>query len=234
MEWEKENDMDERNDLNSFEREEETRGGRFSPRRMMSGARDTIRSIPSHIDARSFDVVRDNAIPAAMIGLGLYLMFRDRDYRMEIDSDLATGTTRYSSEYEIDRGLGIDEGSQSGRAAALKSRMSAVGESISDTTRGVRDRVQSGTRRVRESRAWDVVESNPLVLGAAGAVVGAILGLAIPETERENRLMGEKRDALKERAMSMAEEGVARARQVVDDAKGAAVDALKEGIRTKS
>lgn len=40
-------------------------------------------------------------------------------------------------------------------------------------------------------RAWS---ANPLLMGAAAAAVGAMVGLGVPETERENELMGEARD----------------------------------------
>jgi hypothetical protein len=39
-----------------------------------------------------------------------------------------------------------------------------------------------------------VVRDQPLILGAIGLAVGAAVGALIPNTEAENRLMGETRD----------------------------------------
>jgi len=51
------------------------------------------------------------------------------------------------------------------------------------------DQLEQLSRRFRE---------NPFLIGAAAAVVGALVAAAVPATESENRLMGESRDTLVE------------------------------------
>jgi hypothetical protein len=48
------------------------------------------------------------------------------------------------------------------------------------------------------------MEDNPLAVAAGAAILGLALGLLVPETERENRIMGPTRDNLVDRAQTTA------------------------------
>ncbi|HYC33893.1 MAG TPA: hypothetical protein VEB59_16500, partial [Gemmatimonadales bacterium] len=48
------------------------------------------------------------------------------------------------------------------------------------------------------------MDDNPLALVAGAAILGLALGLLVPESERENRLMGSTRDQLVDRARTTA------------------------------
>jgi hypothetical protein len=63
------------------------------------------------------------------------------------------------------------------------------------------------------------IRDYPLAMGAAAAIVGAAIGVAVPETDRENELMGETKEA----AVHKAQEAVGGA---VDRAKEAAADVV--------
>lgn len=119
-------------------------------------------------------------------------------------------------------------------AQGLKESASNVGQKISDTASAVTGRVQqagqSARARLQESadsaqarmsemgrrsqvrmeRAKDrfgqMMDEQPLVLGALGLAIGAALGAAIPSTRRENEMMGNVRDDLLERAKETARE----------------------------
>ena len=83
-----------------------------------------------------------------------------------------------------------------------------------DATETMSDYASRGQQRVGEMS--DQVEhqfsrwmrENPLAVGAAAIAVGAAIGLAIPETERENQLIGETRDHIIDRAQEMATQKV--------------------------
>ena len=66
--------------------------------------------------------------------------------------------------------------------------------------------------------AADVLEREPLILGAIGLAVGAAIGAALPRTEIEDRLMGERAAELKDEAMHAAEEQLERAKDVTKKA----------------
>lgn len=52
------------------------------------------------------------------------------------------------------------------------------------------------TARKAQNQMRRMLRENPLMVGAAAIVVGAAVGMALPETERENELMGEARDSV--------------------------------------
>ena len=51
-----------------------------------------------------------------------------------------------------------------------------------------------------------VVRENPIAIGAAAALVGVAIGLSLPSTDAENRVLGEARDSVMDRARDMASE----------------------------
>jgi hypothetical protein len=62
--------------------------------------------------------------------------------------------------------------------------------------------------------AFDFCKDQPLVLAGLGLAIGAALGAAIPETEAEDRLMGEAADQVKEKAQTLASDQLQVAKQV--------------------
>jgi len=66
-----------------------------------------------------------------------------------------------------------------------------------------------------------MVRQYPLAVGAAAVLIGASLGMVVPETEQENELMGEARDTALERAQQVAT-------GTVDRVKEAAATALTQ------
>jgi hypothetical protein len=94
--------------------------------------------------------------------------------------------------------------------------------------------------RTRDTFA-DVLEREPLALGAFGLAIGAALGALLPRTATEDRLMGEWRDELLEDAEAYGREQYERGRRVAEEAyraawqevesQGLSPDQLKEKVR---
>jgi ElaB/YqjD/DUF883 family membrane-anchored ribosome-binding protein len=243
---------------------------RMSPHRMMDDAKDRLRRAPREASEGLVNRIRENPIPAAIVGLGLFLMMRgersrDAGWRDFVDEGLVDyGYDGYATGYESSDRDGVNavdfediDFERTGRSRmseaadtarekiynarektaemvdSVSERAQELGASTRYRARHLADRTRYRTRTARRE-ILDVIDENPLILGAAGAVLGTIIGLAIPETERENRLMGEKRDELKERAVGLAEEGVHRAREVADAAKDAATTAVKQELKSQS
>lgn len=61
-----------------------------------------------------------------------------------------------------------------------------------------------------------MVEENPVPLGLVALAVGSAAALLLPETRKENQLMGEARDALVETAKSKGQEVAGKAQDVVE------------------
>lgn len=106
-------------------------------------------------------------------------------------------------------------------------------EYVSETAEHARERAEEArmqaryqARRVKRN-FWHTMEENPLVIGIAAAAAGALVGLALPATEKENELMGETRDRLVREASATAEETLHKAQTVAEHAAQTAVEDAK-------
>jgi ElaB/YqjD/DUF883 family membrane-anchored ribosome-binding protein len=115
--------------------------------------------------------------------------------------------------------LGTQAGEMTGRARER------VGEFGTGVRQRARDLGYTAQYRGRQARGnlERLAEENPMAVAAGVAVLGLACGLLIPESEREQRLMGPVRDDL-----------VHRAQQTASRVKDAAVEAgqeLREQVR---
>ena len=63
----------------------------------------------------------------------------------------------------------------------------------------------------------DTVSRNPLIVGAIGLAIGAIIAAALPSTPQEDKLLGPAADDLKQKAGDAALEGVAAAKEIATE-----------------
>lgn len=113
-----------------------------------------------------------------------------------------------------------------------------LGHRAKGQARALKGKAKYQARRAKTG-LWQSLEDNPLMVGAATLAVGVIAGLLIPETEKENELMGETRDRLveevKEAGQEVLEKGKhvaeAVADKVKDEVKGAGL--TPEGVAEK-
>jgi ElaB/YqjD/DUF883 family membrane-anchored ribosome-binding protein len=90
----------------------------------------------------------------------------------------------------------------------------------------VASRAQEQFQRV-QGRASRLMDESPLAVGAIALAAGALVGLAIPETPQEDRLLGESRDKLMDRAREQVEDTAQRVREVASEAGQAAQEAAE-------
>lgn len=109
----------------------------------------------------------------------------------------------------------------------MKERYENARYKSSEAARNMREGYQQRTHQMRH-QANSLIEERPLALVAIGFGVGAALGLMLPSTERENRLMGDARDNLKERVTEEGHEQFERAREKVEAAAEAAREKVQE------
>jgi hypothetical protein len=127
-------------------------------------------------------------------------------------------------------------------AQSMKERMSGSAHSAMDHLHGGADYARERATQLGNAASHQMqrarsqldymIQEHPLVIGAIGLAVGALLGAAAPRTRREDELMGEARDRLMDRASEVGKEQLHKAEQVASAAKDAATDAAKkEGAR---
>jgi len=130
---------------------------------------------------------------------------------------------------------GQDQGSKLGQAAG------AVGETASNLAGGAADQVgnlASGAAHVASGAAQQVEQlpgmvqsqaqratykyeqllyEQPFAAGLLAVAAGAALGMLLPETQKEQQLMGDARDSVVEKAQSAAQETMGRVQDRVQD-----------------
>jgi len=154
--------------------------------------------------------VRDNPVAAALAGVGVsWLAFggqKRNDYWMSRGRQYG-GSTRPNAWGERDT-----TGTSSNESVTDRAR-----EYASETT----DSVRRTTYRAR-NQFQQMLEDNPLLVGAGALMLGAAFGLAVPESELENEWMGDARDSVVDKAQDMvrgtAEKVQGTANQVADAA----------------
>jgi gas vesicle protein len=199
---------------------------------------------------RMMDFIQENTSLVAAMGLGAVWLIQQRN-KSEVSGDRMSRFAYTGPDRRREGFVGklADRAGQVGQSVrdSVSSAASAVGERASDlgsqagelTGRareragefggGVRQRARDmGYRakdRSRQARGGveRMAEDNPLAVAAGVAVLGLACGLLVPESEREQRLMGPVRDDLVNRAQETA-------RRVKDVAVEAGQE-LRESVR---
>ncbi len=175
-------------------------------------------------------------------------------YRAGYAGNYGYGRQSYASTgYEYDE-YELDE--EGGRLSAAKDKLHDVADSAKDAVGTAREKVGDATDWTKEhtldlghqakgqARAlkgkakyqarrartglWQTLEESPLMVGAATLAVGVIAGLLIPETEKENELMGETRDRLVEEVKEAGQQTLEKGKHVAE----AVADKVKDEVKS--
>lgn len=221
-------------------------GDRLSPENLKRQAKDAITGKARQTGFRMIDFIQENTSLVAAMGLGAVWLVQQRN-RSQVSGDRMarfayTGPERRregltgriadrasemrdsvsaTAEGVAERAgdLTHQAGELAGRA---RQRAGELGGEVRERARDIGSRAKDQTRRARGGLER-LVEESPLAVAAGVAALGLACGLLVPETEREQRLMGPTRDDLVERA-----QGTARR---VKDAAVEAGQELREVVR---
>ena len=199
------------------------------------------------------DTIRENPIPAAMVGIGLgWLVVNGR--RQSSYSGGRYTEARYTyggSQYEPYESARYASGTsgEPGAVERVRERAGEIGQNVKETAGGLANRAQeavgqattraqdvAGTvaqqTRHQARRVEDRYYENPLGLGAVTLALGLAAGLAIPTTRKEVELMGDARDQIVDRAREVAQEATSKvqnvAARVMDQAQTTAKETARE------
>jgi len=193
------------------------------------------------------ETVRENPVPAVLLGAGLVMMMTGTGGRAMFastrSSNRADHMGRYMSSYGDSEAEG-QSGSSAGAWDQAKDAASTVTEKVRSAANAATDKLSgagdavsrlahsadgaltearqsiSASGRSMASRAGglgEFVADQPLLAAALGVAVGAIFAAALPSTEAEDQLMGRSSESLKEAAKDAAEEQIANVKEAVQD-----------------
>jgi len=121
-------------------------------------------------------------------------------------------------------------GSMMQGAADMAGSLAGRGQAAARDVYGYGSSAASGMRDMG-SRSFDFVQERPLLLGALGLTVGAVIGMLVPSSRYERRMAGTVRQQLGETARDLAAEARDRAMHVADTVLDTAHDAARrEGL----
>jgi len=201
--------------------------------------------------------IRTNPAPAIMVGIGIigltWLMssrgdaakyrgsgytararhssrggyaYGDRYFASGIENRPYGGERYGAEQYGAEYGAREYESSgRSGIAAGAGQLTERAGEYAGEAARTAR----RSTRRA-QSTLQRMLNENPLMVGAAAAAIGAAIGMALPETERENELMGEARDSMIENVQEKAQEAAERVQNAASEAAERVQNVASEAV----
>jgi ElaB/YqjD/DUF883 family membrane-anchored ribosome-binding protein len=185
------------------------------------------------------DVIRENPIPAAMIAGGLgWLLFSSRrkapssEYGPVItsDADVTAAPAQEGRVHQLadsaKQAVGKMKSGASSAVHGVASGAQAAAHGVASGAHTVADRAKMGAQSV-----GDHLQENPMVMGAVAAAVGLAVGLSIPVTDREARLMGPKRDALVDRAKETVSETREKVKNVAETVVPEIGDVIKNAAR---
>lgn len=200
------------------------------------------------------DTIRDNPLPAAMVGAGLGWLFwngrKEDSYSRGgpyADINVArrpspAGEDWYArSTYDDEPGVMERASGRAQHAVTdLAGRTQEAASGVADRARSAAGHIAEETRyrthRV-EDRFQGALQETPLALGAAAVALGLAAGLSAPATRKESEFMGGARDQLVERAREVAGETTEKVQRVaeraMDEAQTTAGEAAREqGLAT--
>lgn len=204
--------------------------------RAMANVRGAARRA-SDVGSQVPDVLRENPIPTAMVVVGSgwlvwQVVRRARQPALEIEvrREPSFGEELYGgsiSESEISGGEMSVSARERARSVADEARhkLDEARGAVKHRADVMRERAGEIAHRGRERadqalhRSRNIYEENPIAFGAVCLFAGIGLGMLLPHTRREDRMLGERRQRLFERAKHVAEE-----------AKEVAIHSAREGI----
>jgi ElaB/YqjD/DUF883 family membrane-anchored ribosome-binding protein len=205
----------------------------------MSRAGDRARDAGSTM----MDAVRENPIPAALSALSLGWLFmsaRSHD-RTGYDYDRRGGGYGYGRDaFYAEPGAGSSARDALGQAQEKAGEFAEkVQERAGEMTEQARYQATLAGYEARDriSEAGDAVQrimrENPVAVGAAAFGLGMAVGLLVPETQQEHRMMGEARDNLMHRAQETAQEIGQKVQHVAQETIGAAKETARQEAKNE-
>jgi hypothetical protein len=181
---------------------------------------------------RVVSTIRNNPIPAALVGIGIWwlavnTMNESTDVRLrrmhrnrtvgngDETRSYASGSIPYSNQRD-EPGL-LEKGQR-----AASDMMDRAKSTASDFANNVQDTATEWAGTVQDQAVWlgnqiqGTMHENPLAIGAAVLAVGAAVGYAIPQTQKEGELMGEARDNLIDEVEDLTRGALQQVRDTAD------------------
>jgi hypothetical protein len=223
---------------------------KMTPGQLFDEASRAMGGAGQQVLSKFVEQAKENPMPLAVMGLGLAWLMSSNNSGRAPRSGFGPGMERRSFSYETgayesDRSNGLADkahtladkasGMISGAKEKLASGAGAAGEGGRNAAHNVAAAAGTAAQKAGEVRQQAqqgfnrVLESEPLLIGALGLIVGAAIGAALPHTEVEDRTVGPMRDRILDKGKDLAQEGLQQAGGVAQ----AAFDTVKSELQQR-
>lgn len=220
---------------------------KMTPGQLFDEATHAMGGAGQQVLSKFVEQAKENPMPLAVMGLGLAWLMTSSGKRQQ--------QSGFSRPYEP-RALPSDRLGGSVEPGGLGEKVHDLKEKASDLLTGAHDKIESGISSVGESgraaaqnlgslassaadragdysqRAqqtfMDLLDREPLLIGALGLAAGVALGASLPATEAEDHLLGRARDRVLEKGKALAHDGLEQAGGVAQAAYGAVKSELQQ------
>jgi len=209
---------------------------------------DYAGSAASHAGETAMDVgsnlmqtIRQNPVPATLAALSLGWLWINSNRSSDTDYESGDYYANGYSGSDSYRYSGYNTQYENGTRHQREGLANRVGETAgqvqdkaADLASDARDQVSELGSQAQEfiqrapGRLEQMVQDNPLAVGAVALAMGSAIGLMIPETRQEHRLMGEARDAFMDRAQEMVQQTGEKVQRVVDEVQDTAQEEARK------
>jgi ElaB/YqjD/DUF883 family membrane-anchored ribosome-binding protein len=196
---------------------------KLSPGQWMDRALGFVRENGGEFAQNLGGTIRENPIPVILTGIGVLWMIASR----------ASSASSSQAEYEDFTSPDFDTnfgGKLSSAADSARERATGLAGTVSEKVGDAKRAATWQAQRAREGFS-NLMEEQPMILGAVGVAVGALLGMALPSTRQEDRLLGRARDEGLERAKAV---GAQQYEKVKDVATHAVEEVIRPGSEGRS
>jgi len=112
-------------------------------------------------------------------------------------------------------------------AGAVGSTVGNVAGTVGSAVGGLGSGVQQGASTA-QNQLQRMLYENPLAVGGAAVILGAAIGMLLPETQQEHKMLGQARDTVMEKAQSVAQDTMDKVSQVADQVSSTVQDQTQQ------
>lgn len=175
-------------------------------------------------------VTGGNQLPLLFVGMGVGLLAytafnRKSSSKPKVKQPRNTASAQYTKAQQAEQSSGgksIGE-KAGGLYESVSDSAGTAYHSVASAASGAYDKIGDYSGQYK-----DYLQENPLIVGAVALAVGAAVGLAIPSTEYENKLMGEARENLLAQAKDAVRGTFDKVQETVEQAKDTISDEIKK------
>ena len=209
-------------------------GDRLEPSHLIDQAKENVREATigrveetaRGVSDMVLDTIKRNPIPAALAGLGLAMLWKNRsqDQHISYGTDYgypARPSNMYSGEPKTDIRSKVG-----GAASTVGDAASSVTDTVGGAVSTVASSAQHATGQVidragatAEQVGWKLdsfMQASPVAMGAIAAGVGAVVGSLLPETQQEREILGDASRQVSSAVRDTVDQATSKAEETFD------------------